>query len=280
MSRPSIPDLIAQRFGQSAAGDAAGDQAAALAPILARRSHRRFLPDPVDEDLLSALLACAQSAPSKSDLQQYAIIRVEDAAVRQALGAQGKHLDWPSRAPVLLIFCGDVRRTRRLARLRDRDYANDNADRFMNAAVDTALAMQTFMLAAEAVGLGCCPLSVVRMCIEETSACLGLPAGVFPVAGLAAGRPSGEWRVSMRLPPPSVVVHRDRYDDSNLEAEIAAYDQRRHAREPLETRLQRHVDRYGISDPCPWSDSVTRQLSVPEREEFSRFLAAQGIHLK
>jgi hypothetical protein len=40
-----------------------------LAAILRRRSHRAFRPERLPDDLLEALLVCAQSAPSKSDLQ-------------------------------------------------------------------------------------------------------------------------------------------------------------------------------------------------------------------
>ena len=81
----------------------------------------------------------------------------------------------------------------------------------------------------------------------------------------------------MRLPP-EVVVHHDRYDDSNLEAAVTAYDARRHARQALPPEKQRHTDKYGALEFCPWSENVTRQLSLPERPAFRAFLAKQGIH--
>lgn len=282
MSEPrTLADLIERRFGLPSKAGANMPAEGPLARILSRRSQRTFKPDPVPEELLTVLLACAQSAPAKSDLQQYSIVVVQDPDVRRALGGQGKHLDWASKAPVLLVFCGDVRRIRRLAALRGHTYANDNADTFMNAAVDAAIAFETFLLAAESVGLGCCGLSAVRFQIENTAQALGLPEGVFPVAGMAVGWPADpstdEKRTSMRLPP-EVVVHRDRYDDSNLAAAVAAYDTRRHARQPLLPEKQRHTETYGALDCCPWSENVTRQLSLPERAAFRAFLAKQGIH--
>ena len=60
-------------------------------------------------------------------------------------------------APVFMVWCGDNRRIRRLCEWREHAFANDHLDAFMNAAVDAAIAMQTFIIAAESVGLGCCP---------------------------------------------------------------------------------------------------------------------------
>ena len=41
--------------------------------IVSRGCVRRYRAEPVSDDLLTALLACAQSAPTKSNLQQYSI---------------------------------------------------------------------------------------------------------------------------------------------------------------------------------------------------------------
>lgn len=279
----TVADLIERRFGIPATAGHDMPAEGAVAAILGRRTQRRYLDKPVSEDLLNVLLACAQSGPAKSDLQQYSIVVVEDPKSRAALGEQGTHLDWASRAPVLLVFCGDVRRIRRLAAIRGHDYANDNADTFMNAAVDAAIAFETFLIAAESVGLGCCGLSAVRIQVDETSEVLGLPDGVFPVAGMAVGWPDDQRdrydvaATSMRLPP-EVVVHRDRYDDSTLESAIEAYDRRRFERQPILPEKQRHTDKYGALDYCPWSENVTRQLSLPERADFREFLARRGIH--
>ena len=72
---------------------------------------------------------------------------------------------------------------------------------FMNAAVDAGLVLQAFITAAEALGLGCCPISVVRNHVEKVAALLELPPGVFPVAGLCVGYPRQPGWTSMRLPP-------------------------------------------------------------------------------
>ncbi len=230
-----------------------------VAGILDRRVTRQYRPDPVPAPLLAALLAAAQSAPSKSDLQQYAIIVLEDPAPIAAIAGWIGTMPWIAQAPVFLLFCGDIRRGRRLCALHGRAHANDNVDTFLNATADAALAMAHLLIAAEAAGLGTCPVSYVRNHVERISPLCGLPEGVFPVAGLTLGWPAGRGAISPRLPQ-SVVVHRGRYDDAGLDAALPAYDA---ARPPARPRYPEiHGPR---PEGCTWSENAARQLSIPER---------------
>jgi len=275
----TLKDLITERYGVEA--DCGADMPAAgpLALILGRGSQRHYTDKPVTDDLLEVLLACAQSAPTKSDLQQYSIVVVKDADSRQRLSALGGGMSWPPLAPVFMAFCADMRRNQRLAKIRGHEHRNNNVDTFMNCVVDAALAMQSFVNAAESIGLGTCPISQIRMKIDAVREILGLPDGVFPIAGLAVGWPEFPTpRVSMRLPQ-NTVVHFDRYDDSDLEAEVEAYDRRRHEHRPITPDKQRHTDKYGVLDYCPWSENITRQLSLPERAGFREFLQKHGFDL-
>jgi nitroreductase/FMN reductase [NAD(P)H] len=149
---------------------------------------------------------------------------------------------------------------------------------FMNAAVDAGLVLQSFVTAAEALGLGCCPISVVRNHVEKLADLLALPAGVFPVAGMTVGYPSQAGWISMRLPP-ALTVHTDRYDDSRFAEEMAAYDRRREARHATPRESQRYVDRWGYTEPYGWSEDKARQYSVPERHNFGPFIRRHGFGL-
>ena len=242
-----------------AQSDLAPDGGAALSRILSRRTYRRFADQPVTEALRTVLLACAQSAPAKSDLQQYSIIDVRDPAKKAAL-AELCDTAWMAAAPVLLVFCGDLRRAQKVCEMRGHGYAQNTLDSFMNAAVDAALAMQAMIAAAEAAGLGACCISQVRKRLPETAALFELPDGVFPVAGLAAGWPDEERDVTRRLPP-AVVVHRDAYDDSDLEPEIDGYDQRRHEARPLANQIK--PEKFGTAEFYGWSENAARRLAEP-----------------
>ena len=139
--------------------------------------------------------------------------------------------------------------------------------------------MQNFIVAAESVGLGTCPISMIRNRIDEFAEILNLPDGVFPIAGLTLGWPDWGGMLSVRLPQ-SIVVHFETYDDDALNAEIDPHDDRAHERKPIKPGSQRHTDRYGVLEKCTWSENATRQLSEPERSQFAAFLKSKGIELK
>jgi nitroreductase len=275
----TIAALIEERFGLPTTAGAELPAEGTVAQLLAHRTHRRYKPDPVPDDVLEIVLAAALSSPSKSDLQQVAVVLVKDRAKQATIGGWIPDMPWIATAPLFMVFCGDHRRIRRLSgELRHRPFPNDTLDMFMNAAVDAGLVLQGFVTAAEAMGLGCCPISVVRNHVEKLAEMLELPPGVFPVAGLTVGYPSQAGWTSMRLPP-ALTVHTDRYDDTNLAREIDAYDRRREARHATPPASQRFVERFGVSDPYGWSEDKARQYSVPERHNFGPFIRRHGFGL-
>ena len=267
--------LLKARFGMELPGVEVPD---AIAPLLDRRVVRRYTDQPVPDSLLDALLAAAQSAPAKSDLQQYSVVVMRNAAHIKKIADWIGTMDWIATAPVFLVWCGDMRRGQRLCELHNMPHANNNLDTFLNTAVDCSLAMAQFMTAAEAAGLGTCPISYVRSHIERVSPLLKLPSGVYPVAGLTVGWPVFRRPTSMRLPP-SIVVHRESYDDSRLERDTAAYDARRREREPKAPGSLKNTDIYPPREGVGWSEDVARQLSVPERFGFAAYLRTKGFDL-
>ena len=265
-------DLIHARYG-TVPFDPPEEIPPALAALLDRRVTRRYREEDVPDPLLDTILAAAQSAPSKSDLQQYSIVVTRNgekiARVADWIGT----MPWIKDAPVLLLFCGDMRRGRRACEMHDRAHANNNMDTFLNTAVDAALAMGMAIAAADAAGLGTCPISYVRSHIEKVAPLFGLPDGVYPVAGLTLGWPAARNETTPRLPP-SVVVHREGYDDRGLETTLADYDALRPRQKP------RYPEVHGPApEGCTWSENAARQLSVPERFGFRAWLRLRGFAL-
>lgn len=269
--------LLAARYGMPA-GPAEDAVPPGVAALLDRRVARRYRAEPVTDALLDLLLAAAQSAPTKSDLQQYSVVVLRDPAKIKRIADWIRTMDWIASAPVFLLWCGDMRRGQRLCASHGMEHANNNLDTFLNTAVDCTLAMGAFIAAADAAGLGTCPISYVRNHIEKIAPLVGLPPGVYPVAGLTVGWPEFRRPVSMRLPQ-TVVVHRERYDDTHLPEEVAAYDARRRAREPLAAASLKNNDVYGPKDGVGWSENCARQLSVPERYGFAAYLRTRGFDL-
>jgi nitroreductase len=248
--------------------------------LAARGSVRSFTPAPVPFDLLQRLCALALCAPTKSDLQQRDIVIVDDAELRRQIlspltkGAAAQA--WLNDVPALLIFCGNNRRQRLWHQWRGKPFANDHLDAFFNASVDAAIALTAFVLAAEARGLGACPISVIRNRAAAVSDLLGLPQHVFPVAGLGVGWPAVAPKQSMRLPL-DVTVHRNGYREDGLCEAIEGYDRRREAAQPY--REQRLVEAFGKADAYGWSEDKARQYAEPTRTDFGTFVRGKGFRL-
>ena len=80
----------------------------------------------------------------------------------------------------------------------------------------------------------------------------------------------------MRLPL-QATVHTDRFDDTNVEAHVEAYDRDRNAHRPL--TAQRDVAEYGEDPDYGWSEDKARQYSKPERETFGAYIRKRGFKL-
>ena len=274
----TLSSLIQARFGESLDVPEWLERNAELVGLAAHRSHRAFTGETVPPELLRTLLAAAFSAPAKSDLQQSCVVQVTDRTVHEQIAGLIPSMPWIAGAPVLLVFCGDNRRIRRICELHGTPFANDHLDSFLNAAVDTGLVMAGFIRAAQAAGLGCCPLSAVRNHAARIDEMLGLPDHVFPVVGMVAGYPAKERRITPRLPL-DAFVHADRYDDDDFEEWIESYDARRHAVLPLNPDRQRDPGRFGRADFYGWSEDKARQVAVGEREGFGDFVHSKRFRL-
>jgi len=272
----SYEDEWRVRFGDAAGIPGEVPELPWLHQLLLRRTHRRYADRQVSEPLLRLLLAAAFSASSKSDFQQATIIRVEERARRDRLAVLVPDMPWIGNAPVFLVFCGDARRLERLAELRGHQVDNGKLEGFFNAAVDAALVLQTFILAAETAGLGCCPISVIRNHPDAVAEILDLPDKVFPVAGLCVGYPAAAGHISMRLPL-EVTLHTNRYDDALLGEAVAAYDRGRDARYSIPREQQRLPEIFGYVSPYGWSEDKTRQAARPEGQDFPAYLRARGF---
>jgi nitroreductase len=274
--KTSLRDCFAYRFGVAPAVPEGVLENDTLVHLAARRSHRRYLDRPVDPALIETLAAAALCAPTKSDLQQADIVIVRDRALRGEIDVSFPDTPWIASAPAFLVFCANNRRQRQLHEWRGRPFVNDHLDAFFNATVDAAIVLATFVVVAERLGLGCCPISAVRNHATRVSDLLSLPDHVFPVAGLTLGWPAGEGVVSLRLPL-EVTVHADRFGEGGLRERIEAYDARRAEAQPY--ARQRVVDRYGTQSPYGWSEDKARQYSTPERADFGTFIRAKGFRL-
>ncbi|MFP1644509.1 nitroreductase family protein [Pontitalea aquivivens] len=279
-SEAPLSALLAGRFRHRVRVPDALEGETTLCQMAARGSCRRFRDDPVAPDLIETLCAVALSGPTKSDLQQRDIIVVTEPGLKSALLGIAADQPWTQgEVPVLIVFCGNHARQRQLHDLAGHTFTNDHLDAFFNAAVDAGIVLAGFVAAAEAAGLGACPISALRNRPDEVDRLLGLPRHVFPVAGLALGHPAVPAPVSQRLPL-SETLRWNGWGSGDPGA-IERYDAERRSHQPYATeRLVPGANPGpGNARPYGWIEDKARQYARPERAGFGAYIRGKGFSL-
>ena len=164
-----------------------------LALLKARRSIRRYQPDPVPDEMVKRLLEAGRWAPSASNRQPWAFIVVRDEAIRHQLAQHAAYyfLRWAhvEEAPLLIVLCGDTR---------TRVYR-----RFLHE--DIGLAGGQMMLQAKALGLGSCWIGGLdRKAIADL---LQVPEQMEVVGLLTVGFPAEDPPPPPRKPLAEIVYY-------------------------------------------------------------------------
>lgn len=153
-------------------------------PMLSRASVRRFTPEPVSDDAVTALLTAAMQAPSAGNQQPWRFYVVKDAEKRSLLSLASPYAHPAAGAPVVLVLAGDT------AHMRFPE----------NWQMDLSAAAENILLAATMEGLGGVWMSIAPQ--EERMArvisALGLPANVLPFCLIAIGHPREMPQVKLR----------------------------------------------------------------------------------
>lgn len=252
-----VPSLLRDRYGRAAeVPDAHAGASSILEHLLAHRTVRAYLDEPLAPDVLPALIAAAQSAATSANLQAWSVIAVEDRARKARLAEFAGSQAHIREAPLLLVWLADLSRLDRGAvRCGLPSDANRYLEMFLVAIIDAALAAQNAVLAAEAMGLGTCYIGAMRNRPDEVAAELALPPRVFPVFGLTVGRPDPKRPAAMkpRLPQ-AVVLHRETYragDDGEAPA-VHEYD-----------AVMQGFQRSQSMKEIPWSRQASERVSGP-----------------
>lgn len=178
-----------------------------LAP---HRSVRQFKSDAIPEELVQALLREAQRAPTDATAQMYSFLRISDRKLRLALSAACGGVPPMESAPEFFVICADLARLQAFLALEDQKLGDFPSIGLHFATVDATLAAQRLMDAAEAAGLGVCPIGALVNGIEKVVELLQLPPLVMPLFGLCLGYPQETPPERPRLPL-SLVLFTDTY---------------------------------------------------------------------
>jgi nitroreductase len=223
-----------------------------IALMLAHRSVRRYTERQVSDEELVALVAAAQSAPTSSNIQAWSVVAVRDRE-RLARLAELSGNAFVADAPLFLVWVADLDRHHRLAaRAGVTLEAPDHLETTLLAFVDSGIAAQNLVTAAESLRLGTVFVGGIRNRPLEVAEELGLPPHTVATFGLAVGEPdpTEPAGVKPRLPQ-QAVLHHERYDAAAADALIPDYDK----------RLEGYHRRFGLGGT--WSGRVLARLAGP-----------------
>lgn len=268
-------DLLQARYG-AAAHDLAPDWNPVVEHLLNHRSVRAFLPTPVTEAQLQAMVAAAQSASSSSNLHAWSVVAVQDPTRRAALAELAGGQAHIRQAPLQLVWLADLARLERIAgQLGRPSAALDYLEMFLVGVVDAALAAQNAVVAAQSMGLGTVYIGAMRNRPEEVAELLQLPPKVVAVFGLCVGHPDPATPAAIKpRPPQDVVLHREHYALPPQDQGVATYNE----------LMRQFYDSQGMQVHGTWAVHSVKRVAGPEslsgRDRLVVALHALGFELR
>ena len=190
-----------------------------IAQLHERRSTRAYTSEPVSDADERAILEAACQAPTAGNQQLYSIIVVRDQAEKEELAVTCDNQPFIATAPLVLVFCVDVRRWHRAFVAAGAEPREPGVGDFLLALEDTAIAAQNAVVAAHSLGLGSCYIGDILERREDQARILGCPRHVVPAVMLVIGHPTeGQLRrVKPARLPLEDVVFEDRYEERDAD---------------------------------------------------------------
>lgn len=148
-----------------------------LAFIFGRRSIRVYSPGEITEATVIRLLEAAMAAPSAmtKDPWRFVVVREKETLSKMAAALPGGKM--LATATLAIVVCGDM------------DAAFENNVSYMLQ--DCSAAIENFLLAAHALGLGACWIGIHpgEDSVRQLKQILSLPRPIVPVAAISLGIP-------------------------------------------------------------------------------------------
>lgn len=146
--------------------------------IMTRTSVRQYTDEAVTDQEIETLLKAGMAAPSACNLQPWRFVVVTNPAVKKAISEQIKPAGPASKAPVVIVVCGDM------------DHTFEAAPDYW--AEDCSAATENIMLAAHAMGLGTVWMGIYpqKERYEHLKNFLELPDNIKAFGMIAVGHPA------------------------------------------------------------------------------------------
>jgi len=143
--------------------------------IKTRKSVRAYLPTPVEDEKLNAILEAARLAPSAANRQEWRFVIVRDRETRKKLAAVAGGQEFVGDAPVVIVACAET--DGHVMRCGQLSYP-----------IDVAIALDHMSLAAVELGLGSCWIGLFDE--KKVKEILHIPDEIRVVELMPLGYPS------------------------------------------------------------------------------------------
>lgn len=222
-----------------------------LDTLLAHRSYRDYTDQPVADDALDTIVACAHRAPTSQNAQHLSLVVVRDPQRKAAIAELAGGQPWIAKAPVFLCVLIDFAKTGAgLAHAGAEQKVHESLDGFALGCVDAGIALSTAMTAARALGLGTVAIGGIRKNPDKMIEILGLPKLTYPIVGCSIGHFASEPQQRPRLPV-ATFRHDETWQGVPDAATIDAYD----------AEIKAFWQRIGRPDGLPWSKNTAASYS-------------------
>jgi nitroreductase len=164
--------------------------------IQKRRSVRKYLDKPVEEEKINIVLEAARLGPSAANIQPCHFIVVTDPVVRASL-REAYGAEWLQQAPVVIVVCANTK---------DAWKRRDGENYWI---VDGAIAMQNVVLAATELRLGTCWIAALDE--GKLRKALNIPKDFKVIAMTPVGYPAEEKPAAPDRKPLESMLHKEKW---------------------------------------------------------------------
>lgn len=149
-----------------------------------RRSIRKYLNKPVEDEKIIQLVESARLAPSGSNTQPWHFIIVKSELIKQKLAKVSHNQQWMISAPVFIVCVADIRC--RIAENVDILIKEDSPQEELKQIIrDTSISISYMLLEANSLGLGTCWVGWFIQ--EEIRPILNIPSDKYVVGIITLG---------------------------------------------------------------------------------------------
>lgn len=163
-----------------------------LDAIKTRKSVRKYLDQPVEEEKLNQVLEAGRLAPSASNRQEWRFVVVRDKDTRKKLSRAAGFQLFVGQAPVVIVACAET------------DGKVMKCGQVCHP-MDVAIALDHMTLMAVELGLGTCWIG--HFDTPEVKHILGIPDEIVAIALMPLGYAANPSPVEKKRLPLSQIVH-------------------------------------------------------------------------